>query len=101
VGFLSHRSRSNREVEEAVDVRHDRAMGENARERARRYDAIGRAAITYGPLVVVIIGTADWLISLWTEGGFVDVTDLMFRGALIGAALLWVFFRLQRKRPNP
>jgi hypothetical protein len=75
-------------------------MKESGEERAKRYDAIGSAVVTYGPLVAVLFGVGRWLVSLWMEGGYISVASLAFIGLSFGLAVLWIFFRLKRKRPN-
>jgi hypothetical protein len=73
-------------------------MSESVRDRAKRYDAMGWAAVTYGPLAGAIVAVGQWLISLVTQGGYVDVESVVFLGALVCLSLVWVFFRLRQKR---
>lgn len=73
-------------------------MAETDRDRAKRYDAIGSAVWTFGPLVVALFSAGQWLFSIVTAGGYVSLAAVAFNCALIGLASLWAIFRLRRKR---
>lgn len=75
-------------------------MAESARDRAKRYDRIGRAIWTFGPPAIVLLNTGQWLFSLVTLGGYVTRVTVAFHCILIGLAALWMFYRLRRKAPD-